>query len=563
MKQFLRALAVCSISWGAPMAWAQEEYLVDNIFFQADLREAIEDVAAQAGVNIITDPTVQGVVSVTIEQASVEKALDLLLAGTEFQVQRTPDYYLVYSADASSELLTNVSETRVIKLKHVSPEAARALLPGPLQQYVRFEDGGSTRLAVTAPRQILERILADLEQIDQGNGETVFLTLQHIGAEQARSLLPGNLQTFTRVDPDRNIVAITAPEFSTAVIREQLERLDRPGQALAVGAQKVHRTRIIKLNYVSAESMINLLPSTVADYISADKISNSISISAPDHVMAQIMSSVRTIDVPRGHIMLEARIVVMDRSDVLNFGGNFQAPTVVAGANESSNSGFQYDISVGYLQTQNFTNALNLTLNLLSQNDEATIVASPKVLAQDGIPAEIKVTTEEYIQISAQSNGNLIAQLEQIETGTILNITPRIGANGIMTLDMNLEVSDVISRGEEGLPVVSRRTAKSTVQLHSGGTAAVAGLVDSRTETGNGGVPRLRNLPLLGKGFSTDTLDHNARQVAIFVTATLVDSNGNRLEGNSSKRSGVSRVNEEEYRAALRTALINMGAILQ
>ncbi len=559
----VRALLVCAATLCATETSAQEEPVVDNVFFQSDLREAIEDVAAQAGVNIIADPTVQGVVSVTIENSTVERALDLLLAGTEFQVQETPDYYLVYSADASSELLTEVSETQVVKLQHVSPDTARTLLPAPLQQYVRYDTGSSTRVVVTAPRNILARILSDLERIDQGNGETIFMTLEHSGAEQARALLPENLQVFTRVDTTRNIVAITAPERATSVIVSHLTRVDEPGPALSLETANVFETQFIKLNHVTSASMLNLLPNTVADYVRADEVSNAISISAPDHIARRIISNIRTVDVPRRHIMLEARIVVMDRADSLNFGGNLSFPQVQAGFNQSSVGGTQYDISVGYLQTRTFTNALNLTLNLLSQNDEATIVANPKVLAQDGIPAEIKVTTEEYLQISADDNGVVRGQLEQIETGTILSITPQVGVNGSMTLDMNLEVSDVVSRGAQGLPVVSRRTAKSTVQLESGGTAAVAGLVDSRTQMRSEGLPGSHQLPLLGRGFRTDTLRHNARQVAIFVTATLVDANGNRLDGAPTGSSPAANVDEELYRLELLTALAEMGVVIQ
>jgi len=76
---------------------AQSDLKVSNVFFQTDLRQALEDVSAQAGVNIITDPSVQGIVSITLDDVSIERALDLLLAGTEFRVQATEDYYLIYS----------------------------------------------------------------------------------------------------------------------------------------------------------------------------------------------------------------------------------------------------------------------------------------------------------------------------------------------------------------------------------------------------------------------------------------------------------------------------------
>jgi len=561
MKLMLcRALAVCAMIFTASASLAQEDPVIDNVFFQSDLRQAIEDVAAQAGVNIIADPTVQGVVSVTIEGASVERALDLLLAGTEFQVQRTEDYYLVYSADASSELLTNVSESRVIKLKHISPAAARELLPTTLQQYVRYETGSSTRVAITAPREIMARILSDLEQIDQGNGETVLVTLRYIRADQARNLLPENLQVFTRTDPQRNMVAITAPEFAQATIVRHLTRMDVPGPALALDTPDVYQTKIVKLNNVKAATMLNLLPNSVEQYVGSDAASNTISITAPEHIASRILQSIQSVDLPRQHIMLEARIVVMDKSDVLSFGGKLDFPNVAAGWNDATGIGSQYEIAVGYLQTKTFTNALNLTLNLMSQNDEATIVASPKVLAQDGIPAEIKVTTEEYLQISTEVNGVVRGELQLIETGTILGITPQIGVNGALTLDMNLEVSDVVARGAEGLPVVSRRTAKSTVQLENGGTAAVAGLVDSRTQVGTSGIPGTEGMPLLGRAFRTDNLRHNARQVAIFVTATLVDADGNRLDD---RTEGVrqTRVDEDLFRLELEAALRDLGAL--
>jgi type II secretory pathway component GspD/PulD (secretin) len=132
---------------------------------------------------------------------------------------------------------------------------------------------------------------------------------------------------------------------------------------------------------------------------------------------------------------------------------------------------------------------------MLTANEEGTIIASPQVMAQDGREAEIRVTTEEWFQITSDVGTFLRADLREIETGTILGITPRIGPNGDLTLDMNIEVSDVVSRGQSNLPVVSRRTARSTVQIESGGTAAVAGLVDTRSQVGMEGAPGLASIP--------------------------------------------------------------------
>jgi len=200
-------------------------------------------------------------------------------------------------------------------------------------------------------------------------------------------------------------------------------------------------------------------------------------------------------------------------------------------------------------------------LNFLSANQQATIIANPQVLAQDGTESQIRVTTEEFFEILTESETTtaVLGQLEEIETGTILSITPRVGQDGKITLDMDLEVSDVTGRGEDNLPVVSRRTAQSTVTIQNGGTAAVAGLVDSRSRTDRSGVPGTANLPLIGYMLGSRDLDHQARQVAIFITAHLVNENGDRFRTGSAPPAQTRDITDEQYRGELEAALRRLG----
>ena len=559
-RELAAALVAVGLCVAGASARAQDRPLVSNVFFQSDLRQALEDVAAQAGVNIIADPTVQGVVSVTLDEVTVDQALDILLAGTNYQVEITRDYFLVYSPDATSPAVTEISETRIYDLRSLSPESARDLLPEPLQRFVRFEPG-STRLAITAPREIMDRIVRDLDVVDSETGNTVFIALQFVQAERARELLPQGFQRFVRTDPQRNTLAVTAPEEAMRAIVALVQRIDQPIAPNSVDTPLPAPLEIAKLSHTRASTVANLLPASVQEYVKADEATNTIAVSAPAPIARSILRDIHAIDVPRQHVMLDARIVVLEQNDILDFGGTVQWPDVSAGGVLADNVDFPWEVRIGYTPDREFTNALTLTLNLLSQNDDATIVASPKVLAQDGIPSEIKVTTEEYFQIVAEDGAFIRSDLEQIETGTILQITPQVGRNGTLTLDMNLEVSDVISRGERNLPVVSRRTARSTIQIANGGTAAVAGLVDARTSIGQSGTPGLGTFPLLGRAFRTDTLRHNARQVAIFVTATIVDRNG---ESFASGRTGARPgrvVDEKIFRVELEQALATLGVL--
>lgn len=538
--------------------------VVDNVFFQTDLRQAIEDIAAQLDMNIIADPSVQGIVSVTLDQAPLGRALELLLAGTGYRFIEQDDYILVYNPDASADFFTDIAITRRVELRNLSPGAARSLLAEPLQRYVRVDDA-SNRLAITAPRELLERILFDLEVLDvEEERITTFVALEFIRGEAARLLLPEQLQRFVRVDPTRNSIAVSAPDQQRNEILTMIRRLDVPTGPTATDVPNIFPVRRVDLSHSTAESVLAMLSEAHQVFVRAGEGSGFLAVSAPRHLVDGIVGDIRSLDRPRQHVMLEARVVVLERTDLLDFGTEFRWPTITAGTVlGDAVTGLPWELRIGYTPSREFTNALALSLNFLSANNQATIVSSPQVLAQDGIPAEIRVTTEEFFEISSDSTGIVRAQLEQIETGTILNITPRVGADGRMTLEMDLEVSDVVGRGDNNLPVVSRRTARSTVRIENGGTAAVAGLADTRSQTRNAGLPGLRRLPLIGAAFAREGLNHQARQVAIFVTATLVDGDRERFSTGQRPTASIRNVSDDQYRAELQAALSRMGVAVE
>ncbi len=410
---------------------ATKPKLVTNIFYETSLRQALADIATQVGVIIVPDVTVRGIVTCELKDVPVEKALEIVLAGTGFVVKRTPDYYLVCSASLESPSFPLISETRVVKLNYVKAAAAAKLFSPSFRDYVRTDDE-TNAVCITAPAALAERLAKDVKLIDQ----------------------------------------------------------------------------------------------------------------------------------PPEHVMLEARIVVLERTDLLNMGIQWNWPVIQMGAfsDDEHHGGsklqpdWPWGIRIGYTPGREFTNSLVLTLNLLGQNDEATVIANPQVMAQDGKEAEIKVSTEEYFEIVTEGYYTH-SQLEKIETGTILKITPRIGEAGDITLQMATEVSDVVARGEANLPVVTRRTAGSTVRIEDGGTAVVAGLMDRRSTVNKVWVPGVGKLPVVGALFRNDASKGASRQVAVFVTASLIGRSRPRLQKPGDGRAAIEPVEEAEFKKALRESL--------
>jgi type II secretory pathway component GspD/PulD (secretin) len=540
------------MSVGTP-AVAQDA-LISNVFVETDLRQALEDISAQAGINVIADQSVQGVVTVALDNVTLDKALELVLAGTNYMIRREPDYYLVYSPDENADSFTRVAMTELVRVRNLPADTARSLLASPLQGFVRVDVQADT-ISITAPPELMARIKADLAEIDVPiMSNTEFVPLTFVKAPIARELLPTNMQRYVRADAERNTLAINAPREMREEILESIAELDVPRRAGSFNVPDVHRTHLVKLSYASSATILTLLPPEVQAYVRADPETNALAVSAPDVLLEGIMRDIASLDVPKKHIMLDARVVVLDRADLLDFGGEWKWPTINAGTMVSDAVQWPWEVRIGYSPDREFTNALAITLNLLSQNNEATIVANPQVLAQDGKESEIRVTTEEYFQLTAETDGTVRAELDKIETGTILKITPQVGRNGELTLVMEIEVSDVVARGEQNLPVVSRRTTHGVIQLENGGTAAVAGLIDTRSQLGDSGVPGAQSVPLLGRAFRTETLNHQARQVAVFVTATIVEDGDEEFATGRAGPPAVPLV-DSDYREELRAAL--------
>ncbi len=313
---------------------------------------------------------------------------------------------------------------------------------------------------------------------------------------------------------------------------------------------RMSETHRIKMSYVTAEAAVGLLSTAFKPYVQAEigKLRTTtqpatdtytVVVTAPPALAERIIADLKQIDKIRQQVLLDARIVVMERGNLLNLGVQWNWPTMSGGVLSTDlkglggglldfggkvASGFQ----IGYAPDATFTNALSATLNLLSQNDEATIIANPQVLAQDGKMADISVMTEEYYfmtgnQGASQNSFSYYSELEKIESGTKLNITPHIGDNNDITLDLAIEVSDSIPAGaESGLPVITRRTSSNTVRIKNGGTVALAGLTENRTRTDKRRVPGLSKLPFIGGLFKNTSDQAASREIAVFVTAHII-----------------------------------------
>jgi general secretion pathway protein D len=270
----------------------------------------------------------------------------------------------------------------------------------------------------------------------------------------------------------------------------------------------------------------------------SDPNSHLVSVQAPGAMADRIVAALKQFDRdqrPR-QVMIDARIVAMESTDLMDLGVEWEFPQVRAGfftdsytfgdkAGNLLDTATPWGFSVGYSSDRSFTNSLLMYLNLLQQRGKADIVSNPQMLALDGKPARFQNTMDDYIVLTGPASASYYVQseFETITSGTILKVTPRIGDSGDIILDLEVEVSETAPESQAtGMPRVNRRVSTGTAMVQDGGTVALAGLTETRSETLHQSVPGLSKLPLLGRLFRNESTDSSTKEIAVFITAYLV-----------------------------------------
>jgi type II secretory pathway component GspD/PulD (secretin) len=203
----------------------------------------------------------------------------------------------------------------------------------------------------------------------------------------------------------------------------------------------------------------------------------------------------------------------------INTGAN--SPGTVSSGNPASNLQADQGLSFGNGGFGSVTATLDQMAGSLK------MVARPNIIASEGRPTTIFVGDEvRYVESIVASQSGITVTTGQVNVGVKLNVTPRVGADGNLLLDLNPELSllrgftDVPGGGS--LPQTSMRSTTSMVNIKSGETLAIGGLIQESDRKTVSGVPILMNLPIIGHFFKRTNNSKIRSEVVFFLTATEV-----------------------------------------
>jgi pilus assembly protein CpaC len=250
-------------------------------------------------------------------------------------------------------------------------------------------------------------------------------------------------------------------------------------------------------------------------------------------------------------VMLRVRVAEMQRNLSKQLGVDFSAafdigknlpialtsatPFSLLGQALSSGTNFKFgDKGVG--------NSVESTIKAFERAGLVQTLAEPSLTAVSGESAKFLAGGEFPVPVSRDRDGNV--QVEFKPFGVGLGFTPVVLAEGRISLRISTEVSEItgenafVSQGGLGLdadgnvinipgvtiPGLRVRRAETTVELPSGGSMVMAGLLSKTARQNIDGVPGLKNLPILGTLFQSRDFQSGETELVVIVTPYLVDA---------------------------------------
>jgi Flp pilus assembly secretin CpaC len=196
----------------------------------------------------------------------------------------------------------------------------------------------------------------------------------------------------------------------------------------------------------------------------------------------------------------------------------FATPTTSLIGNAKNNNFF------GSFRSGDFM--INALVDALAQNGLITILAEPNLVTVSGQKASFLAGGEFPIPISQGGTTGSIS-IEWKQFGVSLNFTPTIMGDGRIALHVAPEVSqlaptDGITVGGISIPGITTRRADTTVELGSGQSFAIAGLLQNQTQQQLNAYPWIGDLPVIGSLFRSTAFQRGETELVILVTPYLV-----------------------------------------
>lgn len=341
-------------------------------------------------------------------------------------------------------------------------------------------------------------------------------------------------------------------------------------------------TRLVRVNYAQASALVPAISSIVTKTrgsVVADTVNNALVITDVQSRIQDIVEFVRALDIRTPQVAIQAKIILVDRTDIEELGVQYDLgsstqffnklvqrpdpstavavdtdldgvpdalvpaesfdPTVTIvdlGGNSLSALGNADQQVVNPALRLIFSTALgNFTLTsflqALQRVELADVQSEPSVTVLDNRPAEVLVGDRvpiRIVDVASQATGAAGSQVPRAtvrfeQTGINLRVTPHVTANRQVLMQVHAERSNIRPASVDIGFTFQTQQAESQVLVNDGETIVVGGLTETTLTVTKSGIPFLVDLPIVGRLFGFTSQTEQRRDLIILITPHIVD----------------------------------------
>lgn len=269
--------------------------------------------------------------------------------------------------------------------------------------------------------------------------------------------------------------------------------------------------------------------------IVADEKNNALVIFARPRDYKMLEDAIKRLDVVPLQVLIEATIAEVELNDDLQYGLQYFLKAGTSGFELNSNlgtAGSPADIlptAPGFNYIFTAGSGTKVILNALAQLTHVNVVSAPEVLVLDHQTAALQVGDQVPILSQQQQAtigvSTIVNSVSYVNTGVILQVTPRVNSSGLITLDIDQSVSNATTPATSAAiqsPTITQRRIVTSAVVQDGQSIALGGLILDNQTNDNGGIPYLKDIPGAGLLFSNVTHNNDRTELLVMLTPRIV-----------------------------------------
>jgi len=518
-----------------------------------NVADVLRILAKEGGKNIVLDESVAGNISANLKNVSLNEAMEVVLKSGELEARVENNTIYVASRPSMARKGLTRKYIKAFKLNYANAVDVSKILEASIfnKGYVAKESAASKTASSSKASQqpaasntspnFSNPLAAMFPGMNLAKGETGLPSVADIpNLDQSTDLnLSGKTDVSGQTSTGQSAL------IASKKVRAKVDALN-PGDKFNDASKLASEIAI--QNVTSTYQDVDVNNNDGGAIVVPDSRTNSILVAGLEDDMLLVQEALKYLDKPLEQVAIDVSLVELSKDSTKNLGlsvagkgGNF-----FSGFNAATGTGTALSASgkVGFSTAANesafmfstvkgIADNIAVKINALITDNKAKLLANPTVIALDGSESLVKITDQivSRLVVTITKDGQTIKSPELSDIGIVLNILPKIGDDGYITMRVRPSITSSLGKvllgatEDDGFATLisTREVILQDARVKTGETLAIAGLIKDSEIQKIGRLPFVSDLPVFGKLFTNTETERVKSELVILITPRIIN----------------------------------------